>query len=223
LGRDKELHIYGPVGIKEAITLLLKLGDSWTNYPLVFHELKSTASELIFENSKVAVKTIPLHHRIYTNGFLFTEKPGERKLNADAVLKYKIDKCYFQNIKNGKDIILEDGSTIPNHALSFAPAKTKSYAYCSDTAYHLDIVPLIREVNVLYHESTFLDSEAELSLKTKHATAKEAATIAREARVGHLILGHYSTRYGSLQLFKEEAQTIFPHVTLADDGQVFEF
>lgn len=118
---------------------------------------------------------------------------------------------------------MEDGSTIPNHALSFAPAKTKSYAYCSDTAYHLDIVPLIREADVLYHESTFLDSEAELSLKTKHATAKEAATIAREARVGHLILGHYSTRYGSLQLFKEEAQTIFPHVTLADDGQVFEF
>ncbi len=152
LGREKELHIYGPTGIKEAITLLLKLGDSWTNYPLLFHELNSPTSELIFDNSKIKVTTIPLSHRIYTNGFLFSEKPGERKLNVDAVQKFKIDKCYFQNIKNGKDIVLEDGTKICNKDLSFDPAKTKSYAYCSDTAFHLDLIPLIKGADVLYHE-----------------------------------------------------------------------
>lgn len=223
LGREKEMHIYGPKGIKEAITLLLKLGDSWTNYQLVFHELTSKESELIFEDDKTSVETIPLNHRVYTNGFLFREKLGERKLNIEAVAEYKIDKAYFRNIKNGKDIVLEDGNVVKNSKLTFDPPKPKSYAYCSDTAYKPDIVPQIKNVNMLYHESTFLDSELHLSGKTKHATAKEAAAIAKAAEVGQLILGHYSTRYKSIELFREEAKEIFPNVELADDGRVFEF
>jgi ribonuclease Z len=223
LGRDKELHIYGPKGIKEGITLLLKLGDSWTNYPLIFHELTSKEPITVFEDDKVTVETIPLDHRVYTNGFLFKEKLGERKLNIDAVAQYKIDKCYFQNIKKGKDITLENGKLLPNRALTFDPPKPKSYAYCSDTGYFPEIIDQIQKVDTLYHESTFLDSEARLSIKTKHATAKQAATIASKADVGLLILGHYSTRYRSLDLFKEEAMEIFPNVTLAEDGKLFEF
>ncbi len=222
LGRDKELHIYGPKGIKEAITLFLKLGDSWTNYPLRFHELTSKESQNIFEDEKISVETIPLDHRIYTNGFLFKEKLGERRLNIEAVAKHKIDKCYFQNIKNGKDITLDDGKIVQNVELTFDPPKPKSYAYCSDTGYHPEIVEQIKKADVLYHESTFLESEAHLSAKTKHATAKQAAEIAREAEVGTLILGHYSTRYKSLELFKEEAQEVFANVELADDGKQFE-
>lgn len=223
LGRDKELHIYGPKGIQEAITLLLKLGDSWTNYKLTFHILESKDSELIYEDDKVTVETIPLNHRVYTNGFLFKEKLGDRKLNIDAVSALEIDKSSYQNIKNGKDIVLEDGQIIANTDITFDPPKPKSYAFCSDTAYKPDIIPLIKNIDVLYHESTFLASEAHLSSKTKHATAKEAALIAKEAQVGTLVLGHYSTRYKSIELFKEEAQTIFDKVALAEDGKVFEF
>ena len=223
LGREKEMHIYGPRGIKEAITLLLKLGDSWTNYQLIFHELTSKESELIYQDDRVSVETIPLNHRVYTNGFLFREKLGERKLNIGAIAEYKIDKAYFRNIKNGKNVILDDGTVIAYSKLTFDPTIPKSYAYCSDTAYKPDIVELIRNVNALYHESTFLDSEAHLSGKTKHATAKEAACIAKSADVGKLILGHYSTRYKTIELFKEEAEGIFPNVELADDGKVFEF
>jgi len=223
LGREKEMHIYGPKGIKEAITLLLKLGDSWTNYHLYFHELTSKESELVFENEKITVHTIPLNHRIYTNGFLFREKLGDRKLNIKAVEKLKIDKSQYQNIKNGKDIVLDNGNTVSNTELTFDPPKPKSYAYCSDTAYKPDIIPQIKNVDVLYHESTFLDSEKHLAAKTKHATAKEAASIAKEAGVGQLLLGHYSTRYKSIDLFKEEALEVFPNVELADDGKMFEF
>lgn len=222
LGRAKEMHVYGPKGIKEAITLLLKLGDSWTNFPLIFHELKSKEQELVFEDDKVTVETLPLDHRIYTNGFHFQEKLGERKLNIDAVAEFKIDKAHFNNIKKGKDVEQENGNVIANDSLTFDPPKSKSYAYCSDTAYKPDLVPLIRNADVLYHESTFLDSESNLSVKTKHATAKEAASIAKEANVGKLILGHYSTRYKSIELFKQEASTIFEKVELADDGKVFE-
>lgn len=223
LGRDKEMHIYGPKGIKEAITLLLKLGDSWTNYPLYFHELTSNDKELVLEDEKVSVETIPLEHRIYTNGYLFREKLGERKLDIEAVEKHKIDKAYYQNIKKGKDVVSNDGKLIPNHKLTTNPPRPKSYAFCSDTVYKPEIVPQISNVDVLYHESTFLDSEAKLAIKTKHTTAKEAATIAKSAEVDTLLLGHYSTRYKNIDLFKEEAETIFPNVKLAEDGKSFDF
>jgi len=223
LGRKKEMHVYGPKGIKEAMTLLLKLGNSWTNFPLIFHELTSDKPEMIFQDHKVSVETIPLNHRIYTNGFLFREKPLERKLNIEAAKHYGIDKAYFKNIKYGKDITLENGTVVANTELTFDPPRSKSYAYCSDTGYMPELVPLIKEVDVLYHESTFLQSEAPLSIKTKHSTAREAATIGKDAQVRLLILGHFSTRYKSIELFKEEAQEVFPNVELADDGKVFEF
>ncbi len=222
LNRENDLHVYGPKGIKEIILLQLRASGSYTSYNLYFHELESDQSITIFEDEKVAVKTIPLKHRIYTNGFLFQEKNIERKLNIEAVENYNIDKVYYNKIKYGGDITLEDGSIIPNSELSFDPQTAKSYAYCSDTMYHEAIIPIIENADYLYHESTFLESEAHLSEKTMHATAKQAATIALKANVKNLILGHYSTRYGSIQPFKHEAETIFPNVFLADDGKEFE-
>ncbi len=223
LGREKELHIHGPKGIKEAITLLLKLGDSWTNYNLYFHEITSKESVLIYEDDKVSVTTIPLSHRVYTNGFLFQEKLGQRKLNITAAEKFKVDKAYYQNIKNGKDVILDSGELISNSKLSLDPDTPKSYAFCSDTAYKPDIVPIIKNATALYHESTFLHTEGALAVKTKHSTAKEAAEIAKAANVKTLILGHYSTRYKSIDLFKTEAEEVFANVELARDGRVLEF
>jgi len=185
--------------------------------------LESKESEVIFEDQKVIVKTIPLKHRVYTNGFLFQEKPGDRKLNVDAVQNYNIDKCYYQKIKGGGNVTLDDGTVIENEKLSFDPIPAMSYAFCSDTVYNEAIIPIIENVDVLYHESTFLDSEEALAQKTLHSTAKEAATIAFKANVKNLVLGHYSTRYGDINIFKEEAQTVFPHVLLADDGRSFEW
>ena len=222
LGRTTDLHIYGPKGIKEIILLQLRLSNSWTNYGLYFHELESDESETIFEDEKVLVKTIPLKHRVYTNGFLFQEKAGARKLNMDAVLNYEIESCYYQKIKNGKDITLEDGRIISNSELTFDPIPPKSYAFCSDTVYYEAVIPIIENVDVLYHESTFLESEESLAQKTLHSTAKEAARIALKANVKQLILGHYSTRYESITLFKEESETVFPEVLLAEDGKTFE-
>jgi ribonuclease Z len=190
---------------------------------LYFHELESKESEVIFEDDKVIVKTIPLQHRIYTNGFLFQEKPKERKLNVEAVEHYQIDKAYYRKIKYGGDITLDNGKIIPNAELSFDPEPTKSYAFCSDTVYNEGIVPHIQNVDVLYHEATFLESEADKAEKTMHSTAKQAATIAKLANVKHLVLGHYSTRYSSIELFQQEAETIFPNVLLGDDGKVFDF
>lgn len=222
LNRNNDLHIYGPKGIKEIILLQLRLSNSWPNFGLHFYELESKESELIYEDDKVQVKTIPLKHRVYTNGFLFEEKIAERKLNIEAVRHYQIEKCYFQNIKNGKDIVLDDGTVVLNNLLTFDPEKPKSYAFCSDTVYNEAIVPIINGVDVLYHEATFLLSEEKLAAKTMHTTAMEAAMIAKKAKVSKLILGHYSTRYSTIDLFKAEAETIFPNVLLADDGLSFD-
>ncbi|MEO2053041.1 MAG: ribonuclease Z [Allomuricauda sp.] len=223
LGREKELHIYGPKGIKEAITLFLKLGDSWTNYPLIFHELEEKGQHLLFEDDKVCVKTIPLDHRVYTNGFLFQEKEAPRTLNVVAAKSFGIDRSQFNNIKKGMDGLDKNGNTIPNKKLTFDPDPPKSYAFCSDTVYRETVVPFIKDVDVLYHESTFLDSESHLCEKTKHSTAKQAAQIAKMAHAKQLILGHYSTRYKSIELFRKEAMEVFQNVELADDGKTFQF
>jgi ribonuclease Z len=221
LGREAELHIYGPKGLKETILLQLKLGNSYGGYELIFHELVSKESELIFEDDKVSVYTIPLVHRVYTNGFLFKEKPGERKLEINAVMDNDIEQCDYRNIKLGKDVVNRHGKLIENALVSSDPESPKSYAFCSDTKYTETILPIINEVTVLYHESTFLEEHAHLCKKTKHSTAKEAATIALKANASKLILGHFSTRYGTIELFKKEAKEVFDNVLLADDGKSF--
>ena len=223
LTREADLHVYGPKGIKEVVTLQMKLADSWTNYNLLFHELTSTESELIFENDTVEVHTIPLEHRVYTNGYLFKEKPKDRKLDINAVEDAKINVAYYRKLKQGFDVTNEEGELIKNELVTKDGKKPKSYAFCSDTVYKESIVPIIKNVDVLYHESTFLEKHAHLGPKTKHSTAKEAASIAKQADVGTLILGHYSTRYDGLNAFKEEAKEVFDHVELAEDGKTFNF
>ncbi|WP_103864208.1 ribonuclease Z [Aquimarina sp. I32.4] len=223
LKRDTPLHIHGPKGIKEIITLQLKLSNSWTDFPLRFHELDNPESEIVFEDEKVVVRTIPLQHRVYCNGFLFQEKEGDRVLLIDKVSGYNIHTAYYRSIKKGNDVVLDDGTVISNKELTKSPKATKSYAYCSDTKYDEAKISLIKNATVLYHESTFLESHKHLCAKTGHSSAIEAATIAKKANVKKLILGHYSTRYENIELFKEEAKTVFDQVEIADDGDFFEF
>jgi ribonuclease Z len=221
--RQTDLHIYGSKGLKEITELQLELGKSYLSYKLIFHELSAKKSEVIFENDKVSVATIPLKHRVYTNGFLFKEKIGERKINMSAVSKIEdIKICDYQNLKNGKDFTKNNGTIIKNTALTFNPKPPKSYAFCSDTCYKPTIVPIIKKVNLLYHESTFLEDKSDLAKKTLHSTAKEAATIANDAQVEKLILGHFSSRYTDETLFLEEASPIFKASLLAKEGLCIE-
>ena len=223
LTRETELHIYAPKGLKELITMQMKLSESWTKYPLIFHELTSKKSELIYQDDKVEVHTIPLKHRIYTNGFLFKEKENERNLDINAVLNANINVAYYRKLKQGADVENEDGVLISNEKVTKDPKPAKSYAYCSDTVYHEAIIPIINEATVLYHESTFLNKNEALCKPTKHSTAEQAATIAKKANVETLILGHYSTRYNGYDEFKSEAETVFENVLLAKDGKSFDF
>ena len=216
--RKDDLHVYAPTGLKEVVTLQMKLAKSWTSYKLIFHELSSLSSQIIYEDTKVEVHTIPLEHRVYTNGFLFKEKLGERKLDIKKVEKADIEIAYYRKLKQGADVSNKKGQIIENHTLTNPPKPPKSYAFCSDTLYNEKIIPIIRNTNCLYHESTFLEQNEQLAEITKHSTAKQAAIIAQKAKAKMLILGHYSSRYESVNLFKQEAEEQFENVILAKDG-----
>ena len=222
LGRIADLHIYGPKGIKEVLTLQLKLANSWTNYNLLFHELEQEESVLIFEDDSLSVHTIPLDHRVYTNGFLFEEKPGLRRLDKEKIKNYDIPHYDFQQLKLGKDLVLEDGTVVQNDRVTLNPKPIKRYAFCSDTAYNESIVPLVEGVDLLYHEATFLDAHENLAEKTKHSTATQAAKIAQLAKVKRLVLGHFSSRYRDKNGFLTEAAPFFDEVELAVDGKTFD-
>lgn len=217
LGKETPLYIFGPKGIEDFIMNQLRHTESNCSFAIHFHEIEGKESKLIFEDDKVEVFTIPLDHRIYTNGYLFREKPKKRKLNIDSIRLYpEIEICDYENLRIGKDFVLSTGEIIDNEDLTFPSEKSLSYAFCSDTRYKPDIVPIIRQVDLLYHEATFLHNLKEMAQYTGHSTALEAATIAKEAQVGKLIIGHFSNRYKDLNVMLEEAKPIFPETYLPE-------
>ncbi|SEA00242.1 ribonuclease Z [Psychroflexus halocasei] len=223
LNRQPNLNIYGPKGIENFIKHQLALTKTHLSYQLIFHELESEEPKKILETEKVCVETIPLQHRIYTNGFLFKEKPGDRQLLLDVLQELSIDKAYYKSIVKGKDVELASGEVIKNEELTLPPKKTLSYAFCSDTAFKPDIVEQIQGVDVLYHEATFLEQHEDLAYKTMHSTARQAGIIAQKAKVGELILGHFSARYRDTEDFKKESETVFDSVKLASSGKKFTY
>lgn len=215
LGRETPLHVYGPKGIKEMMETIFRITETHQGFEVVFHELSSKKSEKVFEDNRVEVFTIPLDHRIYCNGYLFKEKPKERHLNMHEISKYpEIEICDYHNLKRGKDIQLSDGYILKNENLTKPAEPSVSYAFCSDTRYLESIIPIIKNVDVLYHEATFLHDLKKMADYTGHTTALEAAKIARKANVKKLILGHFSNRYNDLSVFLNEACEIFPETHL---------
>ncbi|KQT16830.1 ribonuclease Z [Chryseobacterium sp. Leaf404] len=215
LGREVPLHVYGPKGIKKMLETIFTMSETHRSFEVVYHELDKTYSEKIYEDNRVEVFTIPLDHRIYCNGYLFKEKPKERHINMEEVSKYnEIETCDYHNLKAGKDFVLSDGYVLKNEILTTTHSPSVSYAFCSDTRYLESVIPIIKNATVLYHEATFLHDLKEMADYTGHTTAQEAATIAKKAEVGKLILGHFSNRYSDLTVFTDEARPIFPNTFL---------
>jgi len=214
-GRNKTLHIYGPADLERIIFDQLKASKTLLCYQVEFHSLVSNSSELIFEDSILEVYTIPLKHRIYCNGFLFKEKKKERRLSKELITEYNIPVEMMPKLKKG-----EDWGDLKNQELTLPAHKSRSYAFCSDTSYSESIVPLIQNVDLLYHESTFLNDMKDRAKSTFHSTAQQAANIALLANVDSLLLGHYSARYNSSIDFEKEAKEVFTNVKAVKDGDV---
>ncbi len=221
LGRDKELHIYANPAIEEIINLQLTVSGTRLLYPLIFHPIDADVPATIFENKDIAVKTFPLNHSVPTTGFLFIEKERARKIKKNFILKEDVPICEFQKIKNGADYINPEGKIYLNEQITVSPPQPRSFAFCSDTSYFEPVIPYIRNVDLLYHEATFMKNMANIAAEKYHSTADQAASIAKKANVKNLILGHFSARYRKLDDLLTEAQDIFPNTHLAEDGKIF--
>lgn len=218
--REKEIHLYGPAGLDEIITLQFKYSDTRLNYKLLFHETDTQNFTQLYEDECVTVHSIPLEHRIPCCGFLFREKEKPIGLQKEKLPKDITIEEILQ-LKRGEDV----NDLLGNVRIAFSdvaapPLKRRSYAYCSDTAYSERIIPYIQSVDLLYHEATFAEQDAPRAQETNHSTATQAATIALKAGADRLLIGHFSSRYKHFGTLADEAKTVFKNTELSHEGKV---
>jgi len=221
-GKKGELHIYSHSELKVMMDQLMKFMNDIDDFKVVYHPLNFRSRALIYEDSKITVDSFPLKHRIPCCGFIFREKEHELHLRGDIIDYLKIPIRDRIALKNGADYETPEGKIIPNHELTFPADPVRSYAFCTDTVCRMQIIPIIGNVDLLYHEATFADELSDLALKTYHTTAKQAAQLAADASVKKLIIGHFSSRYKSVKPLVDEARVVFPNTFPANDGDRFE-
>jgi ribonuclease Z len=219
--RTNELHIYGHRGLDEIITTQFKYSQSSPNFKIIFHSLERDVKEVIYEDDKLTVETIPLSHRIKCSGFLFKEKPKPRRIDKEK-MPASLTLQQIASLKRGDDILDEEGNVLyKNLEYTLSPRRSRAYAYCSDTAYNEKMIDQISGVNILYHEATFTEDEISKANETFHSTARQAATIALKAKADKLLLGHFSARYRELDPILDEAKKVFGNTELAVEGMEF--
>lgn len=221
LGRKQKLTIYCPEDLKLIIDTINKASNTVFNFEVIWQFTTDAGINLFFEDTKLEVYSFPLKHRIYCTGFLFKEKPLPRNIDKQKLIELNISVADILKLKKGFDVINEDGKLIKNIDATINPPPPRSYAYCSDTIFDKKIAKFIKEVNVVYHESTFLEDKKLRAKTTFHSTAKQAAEIAKLANAKKLLLGHFSARYGNLTSFIDEAKPIFENCELALEGKLF--
>lgn len=222
LGRTAPIQIFAPMELEKVLKLQIDTFCHGLDYPLVFHATDTNQNKMIYEDHSVEVYSIPLQHRVPCCGFLFCEKSGLPHIRRDIIDMYGISVSQINNIKKGMDGVTASGETIDNALLVYPAEKARRYAYCSDTAYIPSLYRMLEGVDVLYHESTYGKDNEKMAMKYMHSTAEQAATVATDAHVGKLLLGHYSARYEDESVLLEEARSVFPNTVLSDEGMIIE-
>ena len=219
LGHQQELHVFGPSPLKEIIELQLKVADTQLCYPLHIHPITEAAT--LLDNEKLSVKCFRTNHRIECYGFSFREKRKPRKLLIEAVKENSIPLSFYENLRLGEDFVTTAGEIIKNEWVTEDAPRGRTYAYCADTRYTESIIPYIQGADMIYHESTYLDSLRDRANERFHTTAKQAGQIAQKANVKKLLLGHFSSKYDTLEEFELEAREVFPNSELALEGVTY--
>ena len=222
LGRTAPLHIYAPIEFKPLFYQQLELFCHGLEFDIEFYGVDTTVNKTIYEDRSLTVETIPLDHRIACCGYLFREKPMRRHILRDMIDCYEIPVSQINNIKNGVDWVTPNGDIVLNNRLTRDANPPRSYAYCSDTRYISTLYHLVKGVDLLYHESTYGEDGIDKAKLYYHSTAAQAATVARDAGVGKLLLGHYSARYEDENVLLNEAKVIFPQTYLSEEGRIFD-
>ncbi|MHC1705178.1 MAG: ribonuclease Z [Tenuifilaceae bacterium] len=222
IGRKADLHIYAHSELENNLHYNLDFFVNDLKFKVVFHAIDPSIQETIYDDGKVTVETVPLRHRIPSTGFIFREKQRLPNIKKDLITMYSLSLSEITSIKSGSDLSLPDGMIIPNKELTYYSSEPRSYAYCSDTLYSERLAGMLKNVDLLYHEATFSNKDAELAKLTGHSTAEQAAIIASKANVGKLIIGHFSSRYKDVNELINEAKAFFPNTQGVEDGQTFD-
>ena len=222
LGRTAPLHIYAPKEFEEILKVQMDFFCRGLEYEVFFHSVDTTKADVVYEDKSIIIKSIPLDHRINCCGYMFSEKPTLPHIRRDMIDFYNIPECFRNNIKNGADWVASDGSVVPNSRLTSPSAPPRSYVYCSDTKYMPALYKLLVGVDLLYHEATYANDNADRADLYYHSTACQAATVALKAQAKKLVLGHFSARYEDEKMILEEARSIFPNTYLANEMEVFD-
>lgn len=218
LGRETDLHVYAHAPLEEIIDLHLKVSNTTLRYPLHFHVVDPDKREMIMDDGNAEVSSLPMIHNFPTSGYIIREKPGRPNIRKDFVKGRELKISDYESIKSGKDYVDPSGRIFPNSEITIPPRPPRSYAYCTDTAYNEAIIPEIKGVDLLYHETTFMEDRRADAEAKFHSTAKQAATIALKSKAGKLLIGHYSARYKDLDALLKEARSVFPGTLLGVDG-----
>lgn len=220
LSHQQELHVFAPAPLKEIIELQLKVADTKLCYPLHIHHISGPAT--LFESDKLTVKCFRTNHRIECYGFSFSEKKQPRKLNPEKAKEFEIPQAFYDRLKKGEDYTKKDGTVVKNELVTEPGASGKQYAFCADTKYDESLIPDIEGFDMIYHETTYLDNLRERAESRFHSTSKQAAELAKKAGVKKLLIGHFSSKYDTLEEFEQEAREIFPNTELALEGVCYE-
>lgn len=221
-GRKTSLKVHAPAPFGEILQYYQKYFGGELPYEVEWVEVDTTKHQIIFETRSVEVWSVPLRHRLPTSGYLFREKQPALNVNKFKIEKYALGIAQITAAKRGEDVELESGEVIPNSELTYLPYQARSYAYLSDTNFSAKAAELCSGVDLLYHESTYLDIERKTAKERGHSTALEAAKCAMKAGAKGLVIGHFSTRYKDLTPLKNEAQSLFANSELAIEGKIFE-
>ncbi|MEI9808370.1 MAG: ribonuclease Z [Bacteroidota bacterium] len=219
LSHQQELHVFGPSPLQEIIEMQIRVADTRLCYPLHFHTISGPAT--LVDNDKIEIKCFPTQHRIECYGFSFREKKKPRKLIIESVKENNIPLHFYENLKNGEDFITSGGEIIKNEWVTIEAVKGKTYAFCADTRYNESMIEYIKDADLIYHETTYLDHLRDRATERFHSTTKQAALIAQKAGVKKLLIGHFSSKYDTLEEFESEAKEVFPNTELALEGVTY--
>ena len=221
LGRTAPLNIYAPKSFAPILDFFKERFGEGILYEINYVVLEMSSPEVVYENRNVELLAFPLNHRVQTFGYIIREKMPQFNVRKEAIAEYGLTLSEIGTLKRGEDVVRE-GMVISNSEAAYRPYHPRSYAYCSDTAPFPELAQWVKGVSVLYHEATFPAEMEEMAAKTYHSTTLQAAQCARDAGVGRLLVGHYSSRYPSVDFYLDELRSVFPDSFLTRDMDVVE-
>jgi ribonuclease Z len=216
--RKNDLHVWGPRGIREKIQQSVDVADFFPSFKIIPHEIHE--GELV-HHKEYAIYAVELNHSAKCYGFIFEAESKKGEFQRAKALKLKIPEGPLWGKLQKGEIVSHNGKKFtPEMVMDYSKAmRGTKIAYIMDTFPHAHYVDVLKklQIDVLIHESSFMESEKERALETKHTTARLAGEVASKSGAKELILTHFSPRYPNGGDMLKEARAVFKNTKAAHD------